>query len=66
MNSEDIKAIKELLAATQQIVIIPHKNPDGDAIGSTLGLWHYLNNNGNFCNSYCSERLSKISKMDAR
>lgn len=42
MNSEDIKAVKELLATPQQIVIIPHKNPDGDAIGSTLGLWHYL------------------------
>lgn len=46
MNSEDIKAIQELLAAPQQIVIIPHKNPDGDAIGSTLGLWHYLTNSG--------------------
>jgi len=46
MNSEDIKAVKEILASPQQIVIIPHKNPDGDAIGSTLGLWHYLTNRG--------------------
>jgi len=46
MNSEEIKAIKDLLATPQQIVIIPHKNPDGDAIGSTLGLWHYLKNKG--------------------
>lgn len=43
MNLEDITAVKELLAIPQQIVIIPHKNPDGDAIGSTLALWHYLN-----------------------
>jgi len=24
-------------------VIVPHKNPDGDAMGSSLGLFHYLN-----------------------
>lgn len=46
MNSEDIQAVQRLLAAPQHIVIIPHKNPDGDAIGSTLGLWHYLNIRG--------------------
>ncbi len=42
MNFEDIQAVKKLLSIPQKIVIIPHKNPDGDAIGSTLGLWHYL------------------------
>ncbi len=46
MNLKDIKAVKALLAEPQKIVIIPHKNPDGDAIGSTLGLWHYLKNAG--------------------
>ena len=42
MTTEDIKSIQELLSSPKQIVIIPHKNPDGDAIGSTLGLLHYL------------------------
>jgi phosphoesterase RecJ-like protein len=42
MNSEDVKAIKALLSKPLRIVIVPHKNPDGDAIGSSLGLWHYL------------------------
>ncbi len=46
MNLEDIKRIKKLLSNPQNIVIIPHKNPDGDAIGSTLALWHYLQNRG--------------------
>jgi phosphoesterase RecJ-like protein len=46
MNFEDIQAVKELLSTPQKIVIVPHKNPDGDAIGSTLALWHYLNNLG--------------------
>ncbi|WP_046757384.1 DHH family phosphoesterase [Kordia jejudonensis] len=46
MNEVDIKAIKTLLQTPKNIVIIPHKNPDSDAIGSTLALWHYLKNKG--------------------
>jgi phosphoesterase RecJ-like protein len=42
MNTQDLLNIKQLLASKKQIVIVPHKNPDGDAIGSTLGLYHYL------------------------
>lgn len=45
MNLKDINAVTALLSKPQKIVIVPHKNPDGDAIGSTLGLWHYLKNN---------------------
>lgn len=42
MTKQDIKDIKHLLSTKKKIVIVPHKNPDGDAIGSTLGLYHYL------------------------
>lgn len=42
MNSKDIETVKELLASPKKIVIIPHRNPDGDAMGSTLGLRHFL------------------------
>jgi phosphoesterase RecJ-like protein len=46
MNLEHINALKTLLSASKKIAIIPHKNPDGDAIGSTLALWHYLKSKG--------------------
>jgi len=46
MTKNDIKAIKQLLETPKRIVIVPHKNPDGDAIGSTLGLYHYLKPKG--------------------
>lgn len=46
MNLEHLNALKKLLLSPKKIAIIPHKNPDGDAIGSTLALWHYLSNNG--------------------
>ena len=42
MNIEQIKDIQELLSSPQKIVIIPHRNPDGDAIGSSLAMYHYL------------------------
>lgn len=46
MNKQDIATTKTLLNSQEKIIIIPHKNPDGDAIGSTLGLWHYLKAKG--------------------
>lgn len=39
---ENIKEVKALLAVPKDIVITTHRNPDGDAIGSSLGLMHYL------------------------
>lgn len=43
MTQEDYSAVKDLLKSPKSIVIVPHKNPDGDALGSTLALQHYLN-----------------------
>lgn len=38
--------LKEYLSQPKNIVIIGHRNPDGDAVGSTLGLKHYLDKKG--------------------
>jgi phosphoesterase RecJ-like protein len=45
MKIQDIQAIQSLLATPKKIAIIPHRNPDGDAMGSTLGLYHFLRKN---------------------
>ena len=42
LNPADFKIIKELLSKPKNISILIHKNPDGDAIGSSLGLFHFL------------------------
>lgn len=42
MKKEAIFALQELLATPKKIVIIPHRSPDGDAMGSTLALYHFL------------------------
>ncbi|NRR91895.1 bifunctional oligoribonuclease/PAP phosphatase NrnA [Winogradskyella undariae] len=42
MITNQIPEIKALLSTPKNIVIVPHRNPDGDAMGSTLALCHYL------------------------
>ncbi len=48
--SDKITAVEELLDKYEKIVIVTHVSPDGDAIGSSLGLYHYLNDLGNDVN----------------
>ncbi|MEP7321108.1 MAG: DHH family phosphoesterase [Saprospiraceae bacterium] len=43
---EDIPQIKSLLALPQNVVILSHRNPDGDAIGSCLAWMLYLQSKG--------------------
>ncbi len=41
--AEKLAAIRELLLRATHIVIVTHMSPDGDAMGSALGMWHFLN-----------------------
>ena len=41
-----ISEIKPLLQTPSDIVILTHRNPDGDAIGSSLALYYFLKNMG--------------------
>ena len=43
---ENIQELKSLLSIPKDIVITSHRNPDGDAIGSSLAVYHYLIRNG--------------------
>ena len=42
MVFKEINNIKKALATAEKIVITSHKNPDGDAVGSILALFHFL------------------------
>jgi phosphoesterase RecJ-like protein len=39
---DKIKAIQSLLQQPQDIVITTHHRPDGDAIGSSIYIYHFL------------------------
>jgi len=46
MIEQSILEITSDLSKANNIVIVPHKGPDGDAIGSSLGLYHFLKGKG--------------------
>lgn len=46
ISADNIQQLKTSIQNAQNITIIPHRNPDGDAIGSTLALWHVLKQMG--------------------
>ena len=39
---DNINQLKELISTPKKVVITTHRGPDGDAIGSSLGLSHFL------------------------
>ncbi|MBU0578117.1 bifunctional oligoribonuclease/PAP phosphatase NrnA [Patescibacteria group bacterium] len=45
-NEKELNSIKELIDKSNRILIIPHKAPDGDAIGAALGLFQVFSQLG--------------------
>ena len=58
----------EMISSSQNIAIITHINTDGDAIGSSLGLYHYLINIGKnvdvFIDSIIPDNLTFLPGID--
>lgn len=46
ISQENIAQARKYFAEVENIVIVTHVSPDGDALGSSLGLYHYLKNAG--------------------
>lgn len=42
LSEQQLAELKALLSSPKKVTIIPHRNVDGDAMGSTLGLYHIL------------------------
>lgn len=46
ITSKNIETFVSLIEKSQRIAIISHMKPDGDALGSCLGIYHYLETYG--------------------
>lgn len=46
MLEKEITALANLLSQPRKILLLSHINPDGDAIGSTMGMYHFLQKTG--------------------
>ncbi|MFA6770594.1 MAG: bifunctional oligoribonuclease/PAP phosphatase NrnA [Bacteroidales bacterium] len=42
IKKTEVKKIEELLSKAQNVLIISHTNPDGDAVGSAMAMYNYL------------------------
>ena len=49
IQQENINAIKSILDSGDLFVVMSHKNPDGDAVGSSLALCGYIRSLGKEC-----------------
>ncbi len=45
-DPHEIEAVGRLFATPRKIVLVSHKNPDGDTIGAALAMMHYLRKKG--------------------
>lgn len=52
--------IKERIEAADRIILHRHQNPDGDALGSQLGLWHVLHD------AYPEKEIYAVGDMTPR
>ena len=48
------EALREQITKSQQLIIIPHQHPDGDAMGSATALFGYLTSLGKNVTMYCA------------
>lgn len=46
LSAEELEQLRQLIATSDRIVLCCHRSPDGDAIGSMLGLAEYLHDCG--------------------
>ena len=52
-----IQELQKAIHNGGKIVIVPHKNPDGDAIGSSLGLYYYLKSKNKDCSIVVNDSI---------
>lgn len=46
MKNKEIDILRSKIKEANNVVVTTHRHPDGDAIGSTLGLYHFLKESG--------------------
>ena len=59
---DKIQKARKLIEKWDKIVIVTHISPDGDAIGSSLALWHFLNQTGKQANVIVPDQFPDFLK----
>ncbi|MCP4101926.1 MAG: bifunctional oligoribonuclease/PAP phosphatase NrnA [Lentisphaerae bacterium] len=56
-NSVTPKDVAEIIRQHDNFLVVAHENPDGDALGSTFALIHFLHDNGKTAEALIPEKL---------
>lgn len=59
-TQQTIKKINSLISESTNILLISHRNPDGDTLGSCLALAHYLENSDKKIELYCQDKPAEF------
>jgi phosphoesterase RecJ-like protein len=60
MESESLLQAKDLISRHQTVLLLTHQRPDGDALGSMLGLMHMLRSAGKKTYPVLAEGISSV------
>ena len=63
LDQKELGAIKEALERAETVLVIPHKNPDGDTIGSAFGWYHTLTQMGKTPTVACVDEPPPVFKF---
>jgi len=61
---DNLKAIAKQIKKADKICLMVHENPDGDAIGSILAMYHALNNMGKKVDAYIEDMPPNMKFLD--
>lgn len=61
--TDAVPAIAGALSQAQRILVLSHENPDGDAIGSMLGMWHMLRARGHHVAALASSPMPAYTSV---
>ncbi len=57
ISKDSVHQIETILNNSQKILLVAHKNPDGDTLGSVLGLNEVLTQRGKICQPVCYDKI---------
>lgn len=60
MENDTLRQAQEILARSQSVLVLTHQRPDGDALGSMLGMTHMLRAAGKQAHPVLAEGMSSV------
>lgn len=57
IDKQTVNDALETLLMSERVLIVAHQKPDGDTVGSSLALWHWLKDQGKYVHVFCRDEV---------